>query len=180
MKQPKDKTQYTFPDGTTVDFANQDPQEILDAFVAYQARSQERSVLPTPVEPKDLYKEAMDKGVEATANMLDDYATKRSSEDKIEALNKAGVPKWLIEVMKSYDGLMSTNPDKEHKWIAKRRLAKDIQDQLTLLLLEIIGEDEDEAKHIINGKAVGKNADAHTRNQLRAELRAKLTKGVRQ
>jgi hypothetical protein len=58
--------------------------------------------------------------------------------------NKANVPKWLIEIMKSYDGMMSTNPDKEHKWIAKRRLTQDLEALITSeknkLLEELLGE----------------------------------------
>ncbi len=47
-------------------------------------------------------------------------------------INKRGVENWLIEALKSYDGLMSTNPDKEHKWQAKLKLQALIQEQVRL------------------------------------------------
>ena len=51
-------------------------------------------------------------------------------------INKRGVENWLIEALKSYDGLMSTNPDKEHKWQAKLKLQALIQEQVRLARID--------------------------------------------
>lgn len=46
--------QYTFPDGTTIDFGNRDPQEVLDEYAKYVARAD------TSAHPKEVNNTAVD------------------------------------------------------------------------------------------------------------------------
>ena len=46
--------QYTFPDGTTIDFGNRDPQECLDDYVKWRARGADTSAQPNTESDKSI------------------------------------------------------------------------------------------------------------------------------
>lgn len=73
-----------------------------------------------------------------------------TDDTRLEGPNKYGVPKWLIEAMKSYDGLMSANVSKfkDPKMKAKRELAASFATELQRICGEVIPEPK---KYIPNG-----------------------------
>ena len=64
--------------------------------------------------------------------------TQHTPQDSQSELNKYGVPNWLIEAMKPYDGLMATDKGevKGNKMKAKRELANLIEAYVTTRLKE--------------------------------------------
>jgi hypothetical protein len=95
-----------------------------------------------------------------------------NQDTEVDETNQYGVDKWLVEALKSYDGLMATGY-KGTKMKAKRELLTALNAHYKSILLEVIGEDSD-----VGGVLIDEDGDPvnyeEIRNELKVEQRQRL------
>jgi hypothetical protein len=117
--------QYTFPDGTIIDFANNDPQTVLDAYVKHISKSMTRKPTSIDLELKEKYKRfcRTDEAADNLVQLIQQEVTKariEATENLLGLLHKHGYMcnkhKFSGGLNLNFDGQVFSPKPKEKKF----------------------------------------------------------------